>query len=87
MFLEIIFLYHWLIANEFEKTFPKDLQKQAKWCKCGPKCYICQNNYICLELLSFQSNLCTSEKCKLATFLYFVFALVCVGINHQKGGD
>jgi hypothetical protein len=35
---EIIFLYHWLIANEFEKTFPKDLQKQGKWCKCGPKC-------------------------------------------------
>jgi hypothetical protein len=26
-------------------------------------------------------------KCKLATFLYFVFALVWVGINHQKGGD
>jgi hypothetical protein len=22
---EIIFLYHWLIAKEFEKTFPKDL--------------------------------------------------------------
>jgi hypothetical protein len=22
-----------------------------------------------------------------ATFLKFVFALVCVGINHQKGGD
>jgi hypothetical protein len=36
--LEIIFLYHWLIAKEFEKTFPKkDLQKQAKWCKCGSK--------------------------------------------------
>jgi hypothetical protein len=35
--LEIIFLYHWLIAKEFKKTFPKDLQKQAKWCKCGPK--------------------------------------------------
>jgi hypothetical protein len=33
----IIFLYHWLIAKEFEKTFPKDLQKQAKWCKRGPK--------------------------------------------------
>jgi hypothetical protein len=25
--LEIIFLYHWLIAKEFEKTFPNDLQK------------------------------------------------------------
>ena len=35
---EIIFLYHWLFAKEFEKTFTKDLQKQPKWCKCGPKC-------------------------------------------------
>jgi hypothetical protein len=35
---EIIFLYHWLFAKEFERTFPKDLQKQAKWCKRGPKC-------------------------------------------------
>jgi hypothetical protein len=25
----IIFLYHWLIAKEFKKTFLKDLQKQA----------------------------------------------------------
>jgi hypothetical protein len=25
--------------------------------------------------------------CKLVTFLYTSFALVCVGINHQKGGD
>jgi hypothetical protein len=27
------------------------------------------------------------HKCKLVTFLHFIFALVCVGINHQKGGD
>jgi hypothetical protein len=24
-------------AKEFEKTFLKDLQKQVKWYKCGPK--------------------------------------------------
>jgi hypothetical protein len=24
---------------------------------------------------------------KLITFLHIIFALVCVGINHQKGGD
>jgi hypothetical protein len=35
--LEIIFLYHWLISKDFEKNFPNDLQKQAKWCKCGTK--------------------------------------------------
>ena len=37
--LEIIFLDLCLFAKEFEKTLPKDLQKQPKWCKCGPKCY------------------------------------------------
>jgi hypothetical protein len=36
-------------------------------------------------MTSFQSNLCTSVKCKLVTLLHFVFALICVGINHQKG--
>jgi hypothetical protein len=28
-----------------------------------------------------------SHNYKLVTFLHFIFALVCVGINHQKGGD
>jgi hypothetical protein len=28
MLLEIIFLYFWLFAKEFEKVFPKYLQKQ-----------------------------------------------------------
>jgi hypothetical protein len=27
------------------------------------------------------------HKYKLVTFLHLIFALVCVGINHQKGGD
>jgi hypothetical protein len=30
MFFEIIFLYLWLFAKEFEKIFPNDLQKQAR---------------------------------------------------------
>jgi hypothetical protein len=29
MSLEIIFLYSWLIAKEFEKTFPRYLQKTS----------------------------------------------------------
>jgi hypothetical protein len=29
MLLAIIFLYLWLFAKEFEKIFPKDLQKQT----------------------------------------------------------
>jgi hypothetical protein len=27
-----------ICKKTFEKTFQKDLQKQNKWCKCGPKC-------------------------------------------------
>jgi hypothetical protein len=27
------------------------------------------------------------QNCKLVTLLHFILALVCVGINHQKGGD
>jgi hypothetical protein len=38
--------------------------------------------YNCLHFNVTYAHL---SKCKLATFLYFVFALVCVGINHQKG--
>jgi hypothetical protein len=38
MLLEIILLYLWLSTKNFEKIFPKDLQKTSKWCKCGPKC-------------------------------------------------
>jgi hypothetical protein len=29
----------------------------------------------------------TYKNCKLVTFSHFIFALICVGINHQKGGD
>jgi hypothetical protein len=29
MLLEIIFLYLWLFAKEFEKVFPRGLQKQV----------------------------------------------------------
>jgi hypothetical protein len=27
----------------------------------------------------------TCLNCKLVTIMHFIFALVCVGINHQKG--
>jgi hypothetical protein len=35
---------------------------------------------------SILSNLCT-YLCKLVQLCTSIFALVCVGINHQKGGD
>jgi hypothetical protein len=55
--------------------------------------YVVQNfNYIknlhmYLELLSLQYLMHTCQNCKPVIFLHFIFALVCVGINHQKGED
>jgi hypothetical protein len=36
---------------------------------------------------SILSNLCTYNYAKLVQLCTSIFALVCVGINHQKGGD
>jgi hypothetical protein len=44
MLLKILFLHLRPISNEFEKILPKDLQKRSKWCKCGPKFYLCQKH-------------------------------------------
>jgi hypothetical protein len=37
-------------------------------------------------LVSFQATFALNL-CKLVQFCTYIFALVCVGINHQKGGD
>jgi hypothetical protein len=46
-----------------------------------------KNIHIYLELPSIQVTYAYLSKCKLVTILHFIFALVSVGINHQKGGD
>jgi hypothetical protein len=45
-------------------------------------CISSRNNYWFHSKQLFALTLC-----KLVQFSTFVFALVCVGINHQKGGD
>jgi hypothetical protein len=32
------------LQKDFEKIFQKNLQKQNKWCKCGPKCQKKESN-------------------------------------------
>jgi hypothetical protein len=39
------------------------------------------------QLVQFKVTYAHLINCKLVTFLHFVFDLVCIGINHQKGGD
>jgi hypothetical protein len=49
-----------------------------------------ESNHTYLEILLIgliQSNLCTSVKLQTSYISHFTFALVCVGINHQKGGE
>ena len=65
MLLEIIFLYHWLFAKEFEKTFPKDLQNNLSGANVVQNDKLEESNYVYLEILSIgsiQSKLCTSIK-------------------------
>jgi hypothetical protein len=37
------------------------------------------------QLVQFKVTYAHLINCKLVTFLHFVFDLVCIGINHQKG--
>jgi hypothetical protein len=57
------------------------------WCKCGPKLQSCQYHSYALRTayISLAYEYLTNRK--LVTIPYFIFALVCVGINHQKWGD
>jgi hypothetical protein len=57
------------------------------WCKSGPKLQSYQYHSYALitSFISIAYERLTN--CKLVTISYFIFALVCVGINHQKGGD
>jgi hypothetical protein len=62
------------LQKDFEKILQKNLQKQNKWCKCGLN-WFNSKHIFALTL------------CKLVQFCTYIFALVCVGINHQNGGD
>jgi hypothetical protein len=57
------------------------------WCKSGPKLQSYQYHSYALRTTFISVAYEHLTNCKLVTILYFIFALVCVGINHQKGGD
>jgi hypothetical protein len=81
------FTFDYLQKN-FEEDLQKNLQKQNMWCKRGPKCQKIEETIhaylISIYIGSIPSNLCTYKQVQLCTS---ICALVCVGINHQKGGD
>jgi hypothetical protein len=55
------------------------------WCKSGPKLQSCQYHSYALRTTFISIAYEHLTNCKLVTILYIIFALVCVGINHQKG--
>jgi hypothetical protein len=81
-----------LTFDHLQKNFEKDLQKEfAKktkhvvqaWSK---MLYKKETIHAYLVLAQFQATF-TLTLCKLVQLCTSIFALVCVGINHQKGGD
>jgi hypothetical protein len=79
-----------ICKKNFEKDLQNCLQKQNMWCKRGPKCYIRKKHSLHILqvfiLAKFQATFALIL-CKLVQLCTSIFALVCVGINHQKGGD
>jgi hypothetical protein len=76
-----------------KKNFEKNLQKNLQNKTCGAS--VVQNvknkrNNPCISyefiLAQFQVTFALTS-CKLVQLYTSIFALVCVGINHQKGGD
>jgi hypothetical protein len=72
------------ILQDFEKKTKLVVQAWSKILnKKKSKPYISSKRKI---LVSFQATFALTL-CKLVQLFTYIFALVCVGINHQKGGD
>jgi hypothetical protein len=77
-----------------QKVIEKNLQKilQNKTCGANVVQYVKNKeaihaHYVSIYILAqFQATFALTL-CKLVQLCTFIFALVCVGINHQKGGD
>jgi hypothetical protein len=77
------------LQKDFEKEFPKHCKtKQAvqAWSKILNKKKAIHAYLVEIIIGSFQATFALTL-CKLVQLCTFIFALVCVGINHQKGGD
>jgi hypothetical protein len=79
------------LQKDFEKNFTKEFAKTKlvvqAWSKILNKkktihAYLMEIIY----WFQFQATFALTL-CKLVQFCTYTFALVCVGINHQKGGD
>jgi hypothetical protein len=75
------------VSKEFYKGFAKTKLVVQAWSKILNKKKTIHAYLVEIILLvSLQATFALAI-CKLVQFCTFIFALVCVGINHQKGGD
>jgi hypothetical protein len=78
------------LQKNFEKGFTKEFAKTKHvvqaWSKMLFKKETIHAYLVSINIGSIPSNLYLTL-CKLVQLCTSIFALVCVGINHQKGGD
>jgi hypothetical protein len=90
MLCKILFIYFWLFAKELWKGFTKEFAKTKHVVQAWSKMLEMkkQSMHILWVVILAQFQLTFAlTLCKLVQLCTSIFALVCVGINHQKGGD
>jgi hypothetical protein len=90
MLRKILFIYLWLSAKELLKRFTKEFAKTKQVVQAWSKILKMKKQSMrilwVVILAQFQAIFALTL-CKLVQLCTSIFALVCVGINHQKGGD
>ena len=91
MLLSILFIYLWLFAKRIlKRIYQRICKNKTRGANVVQNVKIEENNpCISIEiiiLVQFQATFALTLR-KLVQFCTFILALVCVGINHQKGGD
>jgi hypothetical protein len=78
------------LQKNFEKDLPKEFAKTKQvvqaWSKMSKIKETIHAYLISFILAKFQATFALTL-CKLVQLCTSIFALVCVGINHQNGGD
>jgi hypothetical protein len=91
MLYKILFIYLWLFAKDLWNRFTKEFAKTKRVVQAWSKILYKKKNNPCISCkylywLKFQATF-TLTLCKRVQLCTSIFSLVCVGINHQKGGD
>jgi hypothetical protein len=90
MLRKILFIYLWLCAKELWRGFTKEFAKTKHVVQAWSKMLKMKKQSMHILqvfiLAQFQATFALTL-CKLVQLCTSIFALVCVGINHQKGGD